>query len=381
MQPPLATTPPPNGKDVILQTVPATAGGTYTVSVGGIAATTGEFNVRVILNAAMEEEDHDGAANDTRATAQDLTGTWTSLPFVGSSSDRAAVLGRIRGAQAREMFSSPSSQAGISPPEFEWCRTQSLLPSGVPLGCRAGTDDDLYVSMSPYSGSPELLHLDYEGNLLGTVPLPGSSLGLDVAPDGSLGDAAGCQPDSPPQWIGRFALELPLRPRVTRYDVAVRTDGQVFVTSNNIESCGVWQLDPATGNVSFFAAVNSAYGLNFTPSGELTVSSFDSGIHRFDNAGNPAAGDSDQWLRFGFAGRSAGQRLEHGTVRRLLRPDYKYDSSGTPLVSVPEGYYPYGLAVIGIDGPAPSPTLAPDPGDYYSFALTAARVRRWYSGP
>ena len=59
----------------------------------------------------------------------------------------------------------------------------------------------------------------------------------------------------------------------------------------------------------------------------------------------------------------------------------KYDSSGTPLVSVPEGYYPYGLAVIGIDGPAPSPTLAPDPGDYYSFALTAARVRRWYSGP
>ena len=48
-----------------------------------------------------------------------------------------------------------------------------------------------------------------------------------------------------------FSPEYPI-------DVAVRSDGQVFVTSGI--SGGVWQLDPATGDVTLFADVNSALG-------------------------------------------------------------------------------------------------------------------------
>ncbi|HVK09884.1 MAG TPA: Ig-like domain-containing protein, partial [Gemmataceae bacterium] len=55
---------------------------TYLITVRGAAGTTGEYSVRMTLNAAVEGESHDGAANNTRATAQSLEPSF--LPFASS---------------------------------------------------------------------------------------------------------------------------------------------------------------------------------------------------------------------------------------------------------------------------------------------------------
>jgi hypothetical protein len=73
---------------------------TYIVTVRGAGGTTGGYTVQMFLNAAVESESHDGAPNNTRATAQSLdpafltfnaaVGSSQSAPYPGS----AAVLGR-----------------------------------------------------------------------------------------------------------------------------------------------------------------------------------------------------------------------------------------------------------------------------------------------
>jgi hypothetical protein len=60
------------GDDVVLQPSPVAAAGTYTVTVSAVGASTGPYTVQVLLNTAVEAEAHDGAANDTLATAQDI---------------------------------------------------------------------------------------------------------------------------------------------------------------------------------------------------------------------------------------------------------------------------------------------------------------------
>ena len=99
------------GQAAILQTV-ATHGSlvvpgqgappkTYLVRVGGVGGSTGSYQVQLVLNAAVEEEAHGGASNDTLSTAQDLDPAF--LPLLGSVVDvdsaphpqRAAVLGKM----------------------------------------------------------------------------------------------------------------------------------------------------------------------------------------------------------------------------------------------------------------------------------------------
>ena len=48
------------------------------------------YSLQLTLNAAVEEEEHDGASNNTFATAQPLDGAFLSL---GDSAQRAAVIG------------------------------------------------------------------------------------------------------------------------------------------------------------------------------------------------------------------------------------------------------------------------------------------------
>jgi hypothetical protein len=82
------------GMDAVLQAVAITLPSVYTVTVGGAAGSSGLYTARVILNAALELENHGGASNDTLLTAQDLTG---SSVEVGGGADRLAVLGQFNG--------------------------------------------------------------------------------------------------------------------------------------------------------------------------------------------------------------------------------------------------------------------------------------------
>ncbi|MCH8046641.1 MAG: tandem-95 repeat protein [Planctomycetes bacterium] len=83
------------GLDAVLQTVATVGAGTYTVTVGGEGGATGNFTLRVILNAAVEEESHDGPTNDDSDTAQSLADSF--IPLVGSA-ERGAVLGHLASA-------------------------------------------------------------------------------------------------------------------------------------------------------------------------------------------------------------------------------------------------------------------------------------------
>ncbi len=99
------------GQDAVLQTI-ATHGQlgaegpgpkTYKIKVSGAGGTTGRYRVRVILNAAAEDECHDGARNDTRGAAQNLDPSFLPLngpvndPPKNSVAARGAVLGRADG--------------------------------------------------------------------------------------------------------------------------------------------------------------------------------------------------------------------------------------------------------------------------------------------
>ena len=99
------------GQDAVVQTVatqaPLGTNGpgpwTYQIRVSGASGTAGLFHVRIILNAAVENESYGGRANDTRLAAQSLEPSFLLLSgappslLTGLLPGRGAVLGRTDG--------------------------------------------------------------------------------------------------------------------------------------------------------------------------------------------------------------------------------------------------------------------------------------------
>src|SRR5262245_11027474 len=81
------------GQPVFLEPVGATTAGTYTITVRGAASTTGLYTAQVVLNAALEAENYGGAANDSRATAQNIDVSFITVRTANVSAARGAVLG------------------------------------------------------------------------------------------------------------------------------------------------------------------------------------------------------------------------------------------------------------------------------------------------
>ncbi|MEO8269764.1 MAG: hypothetical protein ABI557_08590, partial [Aureliella sp.] len=82
------------GLNALLENLTTTIGGTYTVRVGAASGSVGLYSVRLVLNAALEEEVLGGDTNNTTATAQSLDGYFIDL---GNGMSRAAVLGTTDG--------------------------------------------------------------------------------------------------------------------------------------------------------------------------------------------------------------------------------------------------------------------------------------------
>ncbi|KKN76798.1 hypothetical protein LCGC14_0366650 [marine sediment metagenome] len=80
------------GDNVVVQTIPAATAGAYTIVVSGVGPSTGTYSLRTALNAAVEDEAHDGATNDTLATAQDIDPSFVDL---GAGASRGAVEGLL----------------------------------------------------------------------------------------------------------------------------------------------------------------------------------------------------------------------------------------------------------------------------------------------
>jgi hypothetical protein len=81
------------GQNVLLQSLPTTADGTYTVTVTGAGNTTGAYTVRVYLDTAVEASAQGIGTDNTPATAQDLDPSFDSLQTSLGSAAQAAVIG------------------------------------------------------------------------------------------------------------------------------------------------------------------------------------------------------------------------------------------------------------------------------------------------
>ena len=74
----------------MLQSATIASAGTYTIAVGGLAGTTGGYELQLILNAAVETEEFGGNHMTQIGTAQSLA---TATLLLDDRSSRAAVLG------------------------------------------------------------------------------------------------------------------------------------------------------------------------------------------------------------------------------------------------------------------------------------------------
>jgi Bacterial pre-peptidase C-terminal domain/Bacterial Ig-like domain len=86
---------PGPGQNVVLQTVPTTGSGTYTITIGGVGVSTGSYTMKVYLDAALENASQGGAADNTLATAFNLNSAFVALQTPVSSASRAAVVGSV----------------------------------------------------------------------------------------------------------------------------------------------------------------------------------------------------------------------------------------------------------------------------------------------
>ena len=353
------------------------------MAVSGAGGTTGGYTVRLILNAAAENESHDGATNNTRGTAQNLDNAAVQLNSANPKATRLAAVGSVAGgAQPGQVYVGNRSFNFFGGSVLRYddeghlvqTITSPVLDNGVISDVELGPNNVIYVALSTnFFGSVvegEIAKFDLAGNYLGSVPLPDDSnfgylypYGFDVAPDGSLWvpqlnsgnlvhvDAAG-------NLLGSYFISFNLP-----QDAAVRSDGQVFVSQGF--SPDVLQLDPGTGTVTPFAFDPNfnAVMLNFQPGGDLWLGDFN-GPTRFDSTGtltqfipnfgtiDPQVDPSQNLWVSNFA---------NGYIQRFDPAGNFQFASPTPDGS------PLGIAVLGVDSASPLPPV--DLVDYYSFTL------------
>jgi hypothetical protein len=359
----------------------------YKVKVSGAGGSTGTYSVRLILNAAAELEDHNGDDNATLATAQSLEDSQVTLVSGALTAGRLAVQGAVRGGVrpgdalvgVRSFnFFGGSVQQFDTNGNLTRVISDPIFDTGVISDVELGPDNVIYVALATDFGggvaSGELVKFDQNGTFLGTVPLPDDSdvgflypFGFDVAADGTIwvpqlnsGNLLHVSSDG-------FELEH-FFVGGTPNDAAVRSDGQVFVVRADFSD--IVQVDPGTGNVSFFASdlFGSPVNLNLGPGGNLWVGDFNVGPVEFDQFGNLISVFSDFGAidpQVDLSNNLWVTNFNFGTVDRL--DPFGNFQFGTPTA----GGVPIGVAVLGIDSPTPLPP--PDTTDYYSFDLGAGQ--------
>src|SRR5215831_2235515 len=253
------------GQEALLQTVPTSNAetGTYTITIGGANNTTGTFHVRVALNAALEDEAHGGASNDTVATAQDLNSSGIALR---PGSDRMAVLGEVESNEYRLIV---TRNAGFDLESNDTFATaQALNRSGVVLGAIgngiAGSDADWYSFLAgpgeslvlgtttpadgpgefPNTLDPHIELYDPNGNLVasGTPLADGRNETLTyVVPAGSGGAYVG-KVTGESNTAGEYFLEIE--------DPSGRSQGSVRRTAGGLN---VDSLDPSAAATDVYS--------------------------------------------------------------------------------------------------------------------------------
>jgi methionine-rich copper-binding protein CopC len=379
------------GQNTVIETAPASTGGTYTIQISDANGNIGLYSVQAYLNSYVKQ----GTSNDTIATAQDISSS--SFLLGGGVADRLAVVGSLPPnpllagdtfvAARYYGFSNPSPTPSDILRVNEQGNVVQVIPvyndlldtlSGVELN---PVNNMLYAAVttafngSGATGSTDGALLEFDpatGQQVGTITLPPDPadygtlypFGFSFAPDGTIWLA---QPNGDNiihvDSSGNLLKSYPLSGFVP-LNATLGTNGEVYfgaVVGSN--GPGVYQLDPPTGNLTYFAYQQSPALTNVARTGGIWSTDFGFfGSQRFDYSGNLLQ-------QVGGFGSAQAQTDPAGNVwnsNYAFNTLYRFDQFGNQQLSTPVPGA-VGLTVWGIDNPnAP----VQDTQDFYSFDLS-----------
>jgi hypothetical protein len=373
------------GQELVLQTVPVTTAGTYTVTVsdntnGVPNGTTGNFTMQLTLNSALDSQEHGGASNGTLGTAQSLDSSFISLGLGGAS--RGAVLGAThnptvgnndvfvvaRGSEMVVQYDSNGNQVN------SWSIATN---GGYANGLELGANNDLYVGVSVYPYNTGFLdHYSDGGTLLGQINVGSDSgsgyfypFGFDISPvDGTIWLAG-------PNSGNIYHLDANGNPLATYATgianpeaVQVGPDGGVYFGSGYFYS-NIYRLDSGSGAVTPFAN-DFGYpviGVKWSPDNTMWAASYYGYLFHYDSSGN-YLGDIYDGGSDTVAQADLNQPLANVWDTNFYGAVYKHDASGNLLLSVGASE-PVGLSVAGSDMPLQNQSTVNQ--HWYSFTLNA----------
>ena len=365
------------GTDAVIETVAITTTGTYTIEISDQNGNIGQYSVQATLNAFVKTV---ATANDTIGTAQSLTGTTFGLGTAGA--DRLAALGTLVGGatfgDALVVETSDvlliNQSSGHIVDKFTSPAFSDLILFDVALA----PDNTFYVLGDVNEFTGVIVHMDLQGNTLGSFTLPVSDPGTFLSPEGF-----GLDPRDGSFWVplpnsasllhvdagGNFISLSPIGANPN--DAAVGPDGKIYITQ--VESGQVSVFDPTTGTDSFFASSPFPLNLTWSVAGDLWVGDVDAGAEEFDSAGNLIFWRSRRRrVRYRRAAEPALSGNIWDTNVSTVTVN-QYTASATLLTQTSYSPFQPGLAVLG-DVPNEAPLPTPDNQDFYSFDLTQGQT-------
>ena len=291
------------GKQAVIQSVPVSTAGTYTITIASANGTSGSYTLQVELNAAVEDESHNGTTNDTLDTAQNLD----PAMIVAGAGQQAAVVGTLPTA-AGNPVATETFDAG-PPLGLSWSTYSSLATGRIQVTGAQGTASGAYaLTMDNNDSTGSAYNLNeaiWTVNLTGVAQPSLTFYYADWSDDrtGFSGD-----------FTGHYSAD----------GIAISTDGVTWHPIWNIvnQSAGVWQqytIDIGAAAVTHGITLDANCKIKFQQYDNYGISTDGIG---FDQIAITTPASIEDWYRFGL---TAGQSATLGLVTQ---------TSGTATLSL-----------------------------------------------
>jgi hypothetical protein len=285
-------TSPKAGAPALIPGIESTNGGKYVIQVSG---GPGEYTLQTDLNALIDPAAHGGPPNGTIGTAQPLDAYANTF---ASGADRTAVLGSILGTPAsfgdalvvETGFNGDvilvNQSDGTILQHFNSPAFSGLYLFDIALA----PDNTFYVLGDQNLFTGFIVHMDLQGDTLGTITVPVTDSPGFLSPEGF-----GLDPRDGSFWIpltntatlvhidasGNLLAEyaVPSNPD----DAAVGPDGNIYISQ--VFSGEVSVFNPTTGTDSPFASSPFPLGVTWSVAGDLWVGDLFGGAEEFDSSG------------------------------------------------------------------------------------------------
>jgi hypothetical protein len=188
------------GQDAVIQTVPITVAGSYTIQVSGSGTTVGAFSVQALLNGAVEMAEHNGASDTTLGTAQNIDAAFNTM---GGSAAIASVVGAL-GVTAHDYYALTLSAGQLisvaltaipgsgAPLLYLYNSIGAVQATGVSGATNVSSDISSFVA--PSSG---VYYVRVDGTITGYSLVVTKNAAFSLQPNGTLGSAQNLAQNQP----------------------------------------------------------------------------------------------------------------------------------------------------------------------------------------